>query len=101
MSHDKNAAEQNPNSVGSENITENNDSLGAGFGELVHKEVPAGSDRRAFMMRSALAAVVAAATGCAPAPSTSETPPAKDPAVPAASAPPLSPDLEVVKKELP
>jgi L-serine dehydratase len=97
MSNDNNAPEQN-SSAGSENETKNNDSLGRGFGELVSKEVPTGSDRRAFMMRSALAAVVAAATGCAPTPSsTSETTPAKDPAAPAAPA--LSPDLDVVKKE--
>jgi len=71
------------------------------FKALTSKAVPAGSDRRAFMMRSALAAVVAAATGCTPAPTTSkETPPAKDPNVPtAASTPPLSPDLQVVKQE--
>ena len=101
MSNDNNATGQNLSSEGSENKTEHNDSLGAGFGELVRKEVPTGSDRRAFMMRSALAAVVAAATGCTPAPtSTSKdaaVPPAKDPVVPAA--PPLSADLDVVKKE--
>ena len=72
------------------------------FKALTSKAVPAGSDRRAFMMRSALVGVVAAVTGCAPAPSTSKdataTLPAKDPVVPA-SAPPLSPDLDVVKKE--
>jgi L-serine dehydratase len=97
MSQDNNAGEQKLSSPGSENETQHKDSLGDGFGELVTKEVPTGSDRRAFMMRSALAAVVAAATGCAPTPSTSskETPPAKDPAVPQV---PLSADLDVVKR---
>ncbi|HTG74136.1 MAG TPA: L-serine ammonia-lyase [Terriglobia bacterium] len=70
------------------------------FKELTSKAVPADSDRRAFMMRSALVGVVAAVTGCTPSPSTSEkaaTTPAKDPVVP--SAPALSPDLDVVKRE--
>src|SRR5262245_21257862 len=67
------------------------------FTTLVSKAVPTGSDRRAFMMRSALVGVIAAATGCSAPSSTSNegAPPAVDPA---ASTPPLSPDLDVVKK---
>jgi L-serine dehydratase len=56
-------------------------------------EPPAGSDRRAFMMRSALALAIASLTGCE----------AKDVSKgPAAKAPPLqakgNPDLDVVKR---
>ena len=97
MSNENNPTGQNIDPGDSEK-TQQNKSTDGGFSELVSKEVPAGSDRRAFMMRSALAGVIAAVTGCTPTTPTSETPPAKDPAV-AASAPPLSPDLNVVKKE--
>lgn len=51
-------------------------------------EPPLGSDRRAFMMRSALAAAIAALTG-RPIAAIAQTP---------ATAPPLSPSLDVVKK---
>src|SRR5690349_1122706 len=54
-------------------------------------EPPEGSDRRSFMMRSALATAIAALTGRPIAAF------AQSPAKPAAS-PPLSPLLEVVKK---
>jgi L-serine dehydratase len=68
-------------------------------------ETPASGvvDRRAFMMRSAMIGAVSVISGCAP--STPEettkaaataTPPAPAPAQ--AAAPPLSPDLDVVKK---
>jgi L-serine dehydratase len=97
MSNDNNATDRNLGPVGTANETKQNDSLGAGFPELVSKQVPAGSDRRAFMMRTALAGVIAAVTGCAPTAPTSSTPAATDPVVPAA--PPLSPDLDVVKRE--
>jgi L-serine dehydratase len=59
-------------------------------------ELPAGFDRRAFLMRSALFGATAVITGCA-APTEQQvaaTPP--PPAAPAA--PPLSEDLNVVKK---
>jgi L-serine dehydratase len=61
--------------------------------QLDYAEPPAGSDRRAFMMRSALALAVGALTGCEP----------KDPTkAPAAKAPPmpvsLDPSLNVVKR---
>jgi L-serine dehydratase len=70
--------------------------------ELAGTDVPAGVDRRAFMMRSALVGAVAVLSGCA-APSqeatnataATATPP---PVPPQAAAPPLSQDLNVVKK---
>jgi L-serine dehydratase len=63
--------------------------------ELNSIEVPEGVDRRAFMMRSALVGAMAAITGCSPAPPQQAAPP---PAAPPVPEPPLSPDLEVVKK---
>src|SRR5688500_18309972 len=96
MSNENNSTGQNLDPEGSEKAQDNKSADG-GFSELVSKEVPAGSDRRAFMMRSALAGVIATVTGCTPTAPTADTPAAKDPAV-AESAPPLSPDLDVVKK---
>src|SRR5262245_388244 len=79
--------------------TNHEDTLGD-FTSLFSKEPPAGVDRRAFLMRSALVGVIAAVTGCEPATSTSSpkqaTSPQQAAAVPAV---PLSPDLDVVKKE--
>ena len=83
--------------------TRNDSTSGESFDDfkaLTSKVVPAGSDRRAFMMRSALVGVVAAVTGCTPAPTSPQqatTPPAVDPKVP--TPPPLSADLDVVKKQ--
>jgi L-serine dehydratase len=66
--------------------------------ELIEVESPAGTDRRAFLMRSAVAGAAAVIVGCSPQPSA-------PPAAPAATAPPapkpaagMSEDLEVVKK---
>src|SRR5262245_56118829 len=56
--------------------------------ELDRSEPPAGSDRRAFLMRSALAVAVATLTG-RPMAAYAQTP---------AKAPPLDPKLDVVKK---
>jgi L-serine dehydratase len=68
--------------------------------DLVPSDVPAGVDRRSFMMRSAVIGAAAVISGCSP--STPE-PAAARPAQPAAAppapaAPPLSQDLDVVKK---
>ena len=67
--------------------------------DLCPTDVPAGVDRRAFLMRSAVVGAVAAITGCAPSePQKAAAPP---PAVPPAAPKPagqVSPDLEVVKK---
>jgi L-serine dehydratase len=60
---------------------------------LDYSEPPAGSDRRAFMMRSSLALAVAALTGCKPADISKA--PAKSPGGAAVS---LDPNLDVVKK---
>jgi L-serine dehydratase len=68
--------------------------------DLRSAEPPAGIDRRAFMMRSALVGAVSVISGCStPASETSAkaASPAGDPPA-RGSAPPLSPDLEVVKK---
>jgi L-serine dehydratase len=64
-------------------------------------DAPAGVDRRAFMMTSAMIGAVSVLSGCAP--STPEATAAKaatatPPPAPAAAAPALSNDLEVVKK---
>src|SRR5262245_50357211 len=56
--------------------------------ELDQSEPPAGSDRRAFMMRSALAVAVATLTS-KPMAAYAQTP---------AQAPPLDPKLDVVRK---
>ena len=63
--------------------------------ELRLDEAPAGVDRRAFMMRSALVGAVAVLNGCAPAPASSAPPPQ---APPQPAAPTVSPELNVVKK---
>jgi len=69
---------------------------------LASLEAPDGVDRRAFMMRSAMVGAMAVLAGCKP-PSAKETADtaatATAPLVPAAGAPPLSSDLEVVKQE--
>jgi L-serine dehydratase len=59
-------------------------------------ELPEGFDRRAFLMRSALFSATAVITGCA-AP-TEQQVAATPPPAPAPAAPPLSEDLNVVKK---
>src|SRR5688572_1877144 len=58
-------------------------------------ELPPGFDRRAFMMRSALFGATAVITGCA-APTEQQV--AATPPPPAPAVPPLSEDLDVVKK---
>jgi L-serine dehydratase len=68
------------------------------FAELVLKEPPVGFDRRKFMMRSALVGVMTAVTGCSPTESAIQQQNTPPPAKPAPT-PPLSPDLDVVKKE--
>src|SRR5688572_21949292 len=85
---------QNDSSVSGDQT--DRDEILSNFNELASREAPAGFDRRAFMMRSALIGAVAAVTGCSPTPTPSQqtAPPLATP-VP----PPLSPDLEVVKKE--
>src|SRR6478735_5551930 len=66
--------------------------------ELHPDEAPAGIDRRAFMMRSALVGAMGVISGCAPSPEkTAAAPPPTAPPVPA-PAQEVSPDLDVVKK---
>src|SRR4051794_13385010 len=66
---------------------------------LIDVEVPRGLNRRGFLMRTAVGGAAAVMTGCAASPegqtakAVATTPPE------APSAPPLSPDLDVVKKE--
>jgi L-serine dehydratase len=60
-------------------------------------QFPAGVDRRAFLMRSALVGAVAVLNGCSPATPPAGTPSPAAPPVPKADAA-LSPDLDVVKK---
>jgi L-serine dehydratase len=74
------------------------------LGELdLNKEIPAGVDRRRFLMRSATIGAAAVLTGCTTQEKTAQvggaTPDAPSPAQAALAAPPLSPDLDVVKKE--
>ena len=63
----------------------------------MHDDAPAGLDRRAFMMRTAVVGAVAVITGCAPG--KKEAPPAQEGTPPPKPAGLLSGDLDVVKKE--
>jgi L-serine dehydratase len=63
--------------------------------ELSPVDVPAGVDRRAFMMRTAVVGAAAVMAGCSPPPPQATS---TAPAAPAPPGPKLSPDLEVVKK---
>src|SRR5580765_1917491 len=68
---------------------------------LIAREIPSGVDRRQFLMRSAVGGAAAVMTGCSVS-DTERTPKAVATlpmAAPAPSAPPLSEDLDVVKKE--
>jgi L-serine dehydratase len=65
--------------------------------EFALPEAPAGMDRRAFMMRSAVVGAVAVIAGCAPQ-SDQVAASGTAAAAPAAQQPPMSPDLAVVKK---
>jgi len=69
--------------------------------QLVEHEVPPGVDRRNFLMRVAVGSAAAVMTGCAATPEekTAKAVATTPPAAPAASAPPLAPDLNVVMKE--
>jgi L-serine dehydratase len=58
---------------------------------------PLGSDRRAFLVRSAMVTAIAAVTGCAPK-SAKELPPAKSPMAAAGTSSSLDPNLAVVKQ---
>ena len=63
-------------------------------------DVPPGLDRRAFMMRSAVVGAAAVIAGCSTSKEEQAAAIASTPAPqPAPAAPPLSPDLEVVKKQ--
>jgi len=70
--------------------------LGPVAPELDYAEPPLGSDRRAFMVRSALALSIAALTGCKPKDVSQQ--PAKSPLAAAGPAPKLDPSLNVVKQ---
>jgi L-serine dehydratase len=87
----------NDTSEENENGTHPEDPILKDLAELVSKQPPEGFDRRRFMMRSALVSVMTAVTGCAPTETAEKLQNTPPPATP--SAPPLSPDLEVVKKE--
>src|SRR5262249_7893159 len=71
--------------------------------ELNPAEAPEGVDRRAFMLLTAVAGAAAVMTGCAPQkqPENAAAAQTAAPAQPAEPGPvvPLSPDLDVVKKE--
>jgi len=68
----------------------------------VPSETPAGFDRRRFIMRSAVISAASVLTGCARSETESKapapTPAAPAAAAPAPAAPPLDPNLDVVKK---
>jgi L-serine dehydratase len=61
-------------------------------------EIPAGFDRRKFIIRSAVIGAAAVMTGCTRSETEQKGPPAAAEKAGAASAPPLSADLNVVKK---
>src|SRR5688500_11681933 len=63
--------------------------------ELKADEVPAGIDRRAFMMRTAMVGATAVLTGCASPATGTAAPPPTPPQIPAGA---VSPDLDVKKK---
>ena len=77
------------------NATDKNDD-NAFLPDVLGMDLPPGVDRRAFMMRSALVGAVAVLTGCNAA-SPQQTA-ATAPASPPVPEPPLSTDLNVVKK---
>ena len=68
--------------------------------ELIAPEIPRGIDRRSFLMRSAVGGAAAVMTGCSQTPEqrTAGAAATAKPEAPAAAAPPLAPDLNVVKK---
>ena len=63
--------------------------------ELKADEVPAGIDRRAFMMRTAMVGATAVLTGCESPATGTAAPPPTPPQIPAGA---VSPDLDVKKK---
>ena len=68
---------------------------------LLSREVPAGVDRRHFLIRSAVGGAAAVMTGCSPSDARENVEGRRHGAAPpqaAPSAPPLAPDLNVVKK---
>jgi L-serine dehydratase len=67
-------------------------------GTLKDLDIPSGVDRRAFMLRSAVMGAAAVMTGCAPSSSPPGTAAATASTPPAPVGPPLSADLNVVKK---
>src|SRR3954464_3314231 len=69
-------------------------------GKLEAADLPAGVDRRAFIIRSAVVGAVSVIAGCAPPEQkpAAEAAAAAPAAAPAPAAPDLSPDLDVVKK---
>jgi L-serine dehydratase len=75
------------------------DSLG--LSAQVPTEIPAGFDRRKFIMRSAVISAAAVMNGCTRSETEQKAPPPAAAAQPAAEAPsvPLSPDLHVVMKQ--
>ena len=66
--------------------------------DLINADVPAGVDRRAFMMRSAVLGAASVIAGCSPSTPEQATAATAAPPAPAQTATKLSPDLEVVKK---
>src|SRR3954447_14654858 len=83
------------------------DDIGDGLGPsaVVPSEIPAGVDRRKFIMRSAVISAAAVMNGCARSetertapPPAAEAPQAVGTSGTAAPVVPLSPDLNVVKK---
>ena len=92
----KSSSKEEPREVGPE------DPL-ADVSGLISVEVPPGVDRRGFLMRSAVGGAAAVMVGCSPSPeektakAVATTPPAPAAGAPA-DAPPLSADLNVVKK---
>ena len=72
--------------------------------QLISQEVPPGVDRRNFLIRSAVGGAAAVMTGrvvsaeARTAMAVATMPPQLTPPKPAATPPPLSPELEVVKK---
>jgi L-serine dehydratase len=68
--------------------------------QLIAQEIPAGVDRRSFLMRTAVGGAAAVMTGCTPSPEekTARAVATAQPAATPAAAPPLAPELNVVQK---
>src|SRR4249920_1824212 len=79
-----------------EDVKDDRDPLG--LRAEVPAEIPAGVDRRKFILRSAVISAAAVMTGCTRSETEQKAPPPASASAGAAAPPPLAADLNVVKK---